>query len=174
MNSDNMLFMCLKIFFARIVDVTIGTVRTVLTVKGRVLLPVILAFFEVFIWFLVAREALNTDISSFWIPVFYSMGYATGTLLGSYISKNFLKGFIGIQVITKKNNDKMINCLRSEGFGVSVCSLKKNLNKEKKDMLFIQIKNNKLKDVTKIIRKYDKDAFVVIQETKYVQNGIIR
>lgn len=169
-----MLFICLKIFFARIVDVTIGTIRTVLTVKGRVLLPVILAFFEVFIWFLVAKEALNTDINSLWIPIFYSMGYATGTLIGSYISKNFLKGFIEVQVITKYNNDKMIHALRENGFGVSICSLKKNLNNEKKDMFFIQVKNKRLKEVTKIIREYDKDAFVVIQETKYVQNGIIR
>lgn len=169
-----MLFICLKIFFARIIDVTIGTVRTVLTVKGRVWLPVILAFFEVFIWFLVAREALNTDLTSWAIPIFYSLGYATGTLLGTYISKNFLKGFIGIQVITKKDNDLMINQLRKAGFGVSVCALKKNVNNQNKDMLFIQIKNKRLKDVTKIIRKYDKDAFVVINETKYVQNGVIR
>ena len=68
----------------------------------------------------------------------------------------------------------MINQLRKEGFGVSVCALKKNINNQNKDMLFIQIKNKRLKDVTKIIRKYDKDAFVVINETKYVQNGVIR
>ena len=169
-----MIYICLKIFFARIVDVTIGTIRTVLTVKGRTYLPTVLAFFEVFIWFLIAREALNTDINSLAIPVFYSLGYASGTFLGTYITNRFMKGFIGVQVITNANDQKMINNLRNSGFGVSVCGLIKNVNHIKKDLLLIQIKNRRLRDVTKIIRKYDPDAFVVINETKYVQNGVIR
>ena len=170
-----MILICLKIFLARIVDVTIGTVRTVLTVKGKVYFPTLLAFFEVFIWFIIAREALNTEINSLVIPIFYSMGYATGTLLGTIISNIFLKGFIGLQVIIKRDiNDKVINTLRRNGFGVSSCELKSFNDKYPKDMLFIQIKNNDLKSVTRIIRKYDKDAFVSISETKYIQNGVIR
>jgi uncharacterized protein YebE (UPF0316 family) len=167
-----MFWICIRIFLARIIDVTIGTVRTVLTVKGRTLLPVILAFFEVFIWFWVAREALNTSINSLAIPFFYSLGYASGTFLGTVLCNNFLKGFIGIQIITNSNNE-MVDKLRKAGFGVSVCGLKKNI-KEKKDMLFIQIKREKLSDVTCIVRKIDKNAFVTISETKYVQNGLIK
>lgn len=169
-----MLYICIKIFLARIVDVTIGTIRTILTVRGRTYLPTFLAFFEVLIWFLVAREALNTDITSWTIPIFYSLGYATGTLLGSIITNRFMKGFVGIQVITKSNDSKMIKSLRTSGFGVSVWPLIKNTNTERKDMLLIHIKNRRLKEVTKIVRKYDPDAFVVISDTKYVQNGVIR
>lgn len=34
-----MLLLCLKIFFARIIDVTLGTIRTVLVVRGRRFTP---------------------------------------------------------------------------------------------------------------------------------------
>lgn len=169
-----MLLICIQIFCARIVDVSIGTIRTVLTVKGKKYISAILAFFEVFIWFWVAREALNTEINSLWIPISYSLGYATGTLIGTYLANNVIKGFISIQVITESDNDLLINSLRSEGFGVSVVELKKEKDENKKDMLYVEIKKSSLKDATKIIRKYDPNAFVIINETKYVQNGLLK
>ena len=76
-----MLYICIKIFLARIVDVSLGTIRTVLVVKGKNITPAIVAFFEVLIWFYAAREALNTNIDSIFIPIFYAGGYAAGTYL---------------------------------------------------------------------------------------------
>lgn len=170
-----MILLCIKIFLARIVDVTFGTIRTVLVVRGRRFAPAIIAFFEVLIWFLVAREALTTDIDSILIPIFYAGGYATGTFIGGYISNNFVEGLIGIQVITKsKGVDKMIEQIRKAGFGVSVVDLKNPQDNEEKTMLMIQLNKSKLKKLTHIIRTNDKDAFVVINETKYVQNGVIK
>ena len=171
---DSIFLICLKIFSARIVDVTIGTIRTVLTVKGRKYLPTFLAFFEVFIWFIIAKEALNNNINSLWIPVSYSLGYAFGTFLGTYVVNNYVKGFISIQVITSSNNIELIKCLRNHGYGVSVISLKKGETKEKKDLLLIQVKKKSLKIVTGIVRKYHPEAFVIINETKYVQNGLLK
>ena len=92
-----LLLLCIKIFLARIADVTLGTIRTNYTVKGKTLIAGIVAFIEVFIWFLVVKEALNTDIQSIWIVISYSGGYATGTILGTYISKTFINSLISIR-----------------------------------------------------------------------------
>lgn len=170
-----MLFTCVYIFLARIVDVSLGTIRTVLLVKGKNTSTAIIAFFEVMIWFLVAREALNTSYNSILIPIFYAGGYATGTLLGSYISNTLLDGLIGVQVITKqKNSKKIVNEIRNKGFGVSIVDIKNDLEGQKKIMLFIELNKKSLKKLTKIIRINDPDSFVVINETKYVQNGLIK
>ncbi len=168
-----MFITCIKIFLARIIDVSLGTIRTVLVVKERRLLPAVIAFFEVLIWFLVAREALSTDLDSWLIPIFYSAGYATGTYLGGIISNKYVKGVIGVQVITKSEvAKKMLNEIRKKGFGVSVLDLKNPQDNIKKNMLIIQVDKAKLKILTKIIRTNDPDAFVVINETKYIQNGL--
>ena len=170
-----MVILCLKIFFARIIDVTLGTIRTVLVVRGRRFTPAIIAFFEVLIWFLVAREALTTDINSIIIPICYAAGCATGTYFGGYISNNFVEGLIGVQVTTKTNGvKKMVQEIRDAGFGVSVLDLKNPQDNEKKTLLMIQLNKSKLKTLTHIIRSNDKDAFVVINDTKYAQNGIIK
>ena len=57
------IFKCLEIFLARIVDVSLGTLRTVYFVKGKVIEPFIIAFFEILVWYAVAKEALNTGKS---------------------------------------------------------------------------------------------------------------
>ena len=41
-------------------------------------------------------------------------------------------------------------------------------------MLYIQVKNNKIKELTNLVKNYDKDAFIIVNETKYVQNGLIK
>ena len=169
-----MVLTCLKIFLARIVDVSLGTIRTVLVVKGKSITPAIVAFFEVLIWFVVAREALNTDLISILIPIFYALGYAIRSYFGTFIISKVVDGLIGVQVITKSTNNKMLKEMRNQGFGVSVVDLKKNNDNHKKDMLIIELNKKRLKELTHIIRTNDPDAFVVINETKYVQNGLLK
>ena len=82
--------LCLKIFFVRIIDVSLGTVRTLITVKGRTLLASMVGFIEVFVWFVIVKEALNTTETSLWIAIAYSLGFATGTYLGCYLSDRFI------------------------------------------------------------------------------------
>lgn len=166
-------FLCLKIFFARILDVTIGTVRTMLMVKGKTYIMGVLAFFEVFIWFIVAREALVTSLDSILIPIFYSLGYATGTLLGSFISNRYIKGVVRVEVIAKQN-DEMLKIIKDHGYEVSRINLKPSEDKIKREMLYLQINNKSLNKLTNIIKRYDKEAFIVVSETKSTQNGFIK
>ena len=169
-----MIFICLKIFLARIFDVTLGSVRTILMVKGKSITSAILAFLEVFIWFVIAKEALLVATNSILIPVFYSAGYATGTLIGTYISNNYLDGLISIQAITSRNNKKLINKIRKEGYGISVININNNYEKKKKDMLLIELNKKRLKYIINIIREIDPEAFIIVNESKFVQNGFIK
>ncbi len=169
-----MFLICLRIFFARIVDVSIGTARTILMVRGKRKITAVLAFFEVIIWFYIAREALDLANESIFIPLSYAGGFAAGTYIGTYLTNRFINGYIGVQVITKMDNDKLINKLRKEGYGVSVVNLKKEKNKVKKDMLFIEIKKKSLDHLVKIVKNDDKKSFIVVNDRKYVQNGIVK
>lgn len=163
--------LCLKVFFVRILDVTLGTFRTILTVKSKIVQASLIGFFEVLVWFLVVKEALNTDIDSIWVAVFYSAGYATGTFLGGKLSQKFIQGNSTLQVITK--NRKIIDVISGSGYGVTVINAK-GYNDSKKYMLVIEVDNKSLSDVKDIIKKLDKNAFIVVTETKLVQNGYIK
>ena len=169
-DTMNLLFLCVKIFLARILDVSIATVRTLIMVKGKIWITTILAFFEVFIWFIIAREALITEIDSIFIPISYSLGYATGTFLGSYICNKFISSIIGVQIIVKNNKKQLINAIKKNGFAVSVLDLKNNKN----GLLICEINNKKEQELIKLVKKYDNNAFIIVNDTKYIQNGFIK
>ena len=95
-----MLFTCLIIFGARILDVSIATLRTMIMVKKKSFITPILAFLEVFIWFIAARRALNTDLDSIMIPISYALGYATGTYLGGILARKIVKNYNRVEVIS--------------------------------------------------------------------------
>ncbi|MBE6156815.1 MAG: DUF2179 domain-containing protein [Firmicutes bacterium] len=168
------LLTCLKIFAARIVDVSLGTLRTVFFVKGKTIEPFIIAFVEVLVWYAVAREALNTTGNTILVAISYAAGYAVGTFIGSKLSGILVKGVVGVQIVVKEDSEKLINRLRKKGYGISIIELKNDYEGKNKDMLYIQVNNRKLKELTSIVKSYDKNAFIVVNETKLIQNGFIK
>jgi len=169
-----MLLLCIKIFFARLLDVSLATFRTMVLVKGQKVLPAILGFFEVLVWLMVVEETLKTETDSLWVPVSYAAGYAIGSLIGTWVSNKFIKSMCAVQVITDKTNTKLINAIKKAGYGISIIDLKKEPDTEKKEMLFIEVNNSSVKTLKNLIHKHDKNAFIVISDSKFVINGYIK
>ena len=163
-------YLCIKIFLTRIIDVTLGTFRTILTVKDKILVSSVIGFFEVLIWFLIAKEALETN-SSILIGVFYALGFASGTYIGGIISRKLIKGNLQVQIITNNMTQKQVDKLRENGFAISVMDINEQEGKPDKYMLLLEINNKDLKKLQRIIKKEDKNAFIIITETKEVING---
>ena len=161
-----LLLLCMKIFFARIMDVSLGVVRTMELVKNNTFKAVVIAFFEVLIWFLIAREALSTSEFNILIAIFYALGYSCGTLIGSYFSKFFIKGISSVLIISSNIRNKDINYIKKRGYGISSLTLDNN-----KKMLFIQIENRSLNDLLKVIRCIDDGSFISVLDTKNKING---
>ncbi len=162
----NILILCLKIFFARILDVSLGVIRTMELVKNHTFKAVILAFFEVLVWFIVAREALTSSAFNMFVAIFYSGGYACGTLIGSFLSSIIIKGTSSLLVISKIIKNKEINYIKSNGYGLSSITLD---NKNK--LLFIQVDNKKIKDLISLINGIDNKSFISVLDTKIKING---
>lgn len=166
------LFMlCLKIFFVRIIDVSMGTCRTIVTVKGKKLTASLIGFVEVFVWFVIVKEALNTDETSLFIAFAYAGGYATGTYIGGWLSSKLIKGNFGVQVITSSKDDSVVDILRKNGYAVSVIDVQGQDRSNERYMLFIEIDKNKFKNLKKLIKTLDSRAFIVVNETREVENG---
>ena len=169
--GDSMLLMCLKIFFVRIIDVSLGTVRTVLTIKDKNVFAALVGFVEVFIWFIIVKDALNTDINSIWIAVFYALGFATGTYIGGLLSTLFTKNSsVSVQVIINKRYNNLIDILYKNGYAVSILQIN-GYKSSSKILLFIEIKINRLRQLRNLINEIDSNAFVVVSDSRLVYNG---
>ncbi len=166
-----LLLLCIKIFLVRILDVSLGTIRTVLTVKDRILKASFIGFFEVLVWFLVVKDALNSNINSIWIAISYALGFATGTYIGGLLSRLFTNHeTYSIQIIIKKEYQNIIKRLREEGYAVSVMKIN-GFNDDEKLLLFLEIEVSKLNDIKRIVKEYDHTSFMVVNDTRTVYNG---
>ena len=168
------LFICIKIFFARILDVTISTFRTNIMLKGHVFIGFFLAFFEILIWFYVAREALLIEFDSQFIPISYSLGYATGTFIGTFLSQRFINGNVGVQIIIDEDKEELLKALKLRGYSFNIMNIKSGYNNKAKILLFLEVSRKSYNKLEKLITKYDKNAFIVVSDTKKVCNGIVK
>ena len=167
-----MFILCLKIFFVRILDVSLGTIRTMFVVRGKKLISSMIGFFEILVWFLVVKEALQTESNSIFIAISYSLGFATGNYIGALLSDKLITGNVSVQVFTNNNNLEKI--LREHGYGVSSVVYTGYEEEAHKHMLFINVDKKKEKALRELIKENDKEAFIIVNETKYVENGYFK
>lgn len=171
------LFLCLKIFICRIIDVSMATFRTVITVKGKNNIAAMIAIIEALIWFLVIREALNFETANFTetllIAIAYAAGFASGTFIGGALSKK-ISGNVQVQVVTSKKDNEMIKKIQEAGFALTVTNSEATQFSGEKYLLFSVIKSNKLNDFKKLVYKLDENAFIMVSETKYLYHGFIK
>ncbi len=168
-----LLIMCTKIFFGRLFDVSLGTLVTIYVVKNKRTLATIIGFIDVLIWFIVVKEALNTNNQSLWIALSYASGYAIGTYVGSGLSQLFSKGTVSVQIITKNIKNEVTKMLKESGYSASIIECKGLYNEENSYMIYAQIENKKLKDFKELITKIDNNAFITVTESKEMLNGYL-
>lgn len=164
-------YLCIKIFCGRLVDVTLSTLQTMLLVKGKRNVATLIGFIDVFIWFLVVREALNTDIKSIWIALAYAGGYAAGTFTGSNLSKRVIRGTVGVQVITKNVKNKVIEAIKASGFSATYVECKGIHEEDTNYLIGAQVNNKKLNEFKALVTSVDKNAFITVTESKEILNG---
>ncbi len=159
----------LLIFFARISDVTVGTLRIVMVSKGQKLIAPLLGFFEVVIW-LVTMSKIIQNIDNWVAYVAYGAGFATGNYIGLIIEEKLAVGIVQLQIITRKSADNLIAKLKASGYGITHHEAQ-GAN-EKVAVIYTIIKRNELKKVLEIMRTYNPNAFYSIEDVKSISKGV--
>lgn len=74
------------IFIARILDVSMGTIRIILISKNRRCSAAVLSFFEIAIWITAISNMMN-NLDKISCCIAYALGYSAGVYLGMYIEE---------------------------------------------------------------------------------------
>jgi len=111
----------LIIFLARIGDVTLGTVRTLLVIRGRRALAAMTGFFEVGIYITVLGQVMSNMRDPFKI-VAYALGFATGTYVGMLVEERLAIGTLIMQIIPGAESQalSLAAAARERGYGVTI------------------------------------------------------
>jgi uncharacterized protein YebE (UPF0316 family) len=157
------------IFFARICDVSLGTIRVIFISKGIRYLAPIIGFFEVIIWLLAIGQIMN-NLTNFVAYIAYGAGFAAGTYIGMVIEEKISLGLVSVRIITKKDPGELIQYLRLNNYGVTSLDGEGGTGKVK--MVFIIIKRQDLPHVVGIIKQFHPNAFYSVDDVKSVGEGI--
>ena len=168
-----MFFVYLLIFMSRILDVSLGTVRTIMTVRGRRVVAAFIGFAEVMIWFLVVREALDAELPPVFVAIAFAGGFATGTFIGRLVTNLMLPSDSIVQIITSKRDPELLQIISNAGYSMTVSDVYGRDHKAEKYMLFICINGKYVSDLKNLIIKHDKTAFIAISDNRAAINGSI-
>lgn len=158
------------IFSARVLDVSVSTIRMMFVWAGNRYFATLLGFFEALIW-IVAIGQIMKDISN-WSSYFaYAAGYAGGTFTGMYIESKLAYGKSIIRVITKKPACELLEALKAESFGVT--SLEAEGNKGPVHVFYTVLSRKKVEYVISKIREYNPNAFFTIENVRFVNESAV-
>ncbi|HUG98900.1 MAG TPA: DUF2179 domain-containing protein [Gammaproteobacteria bacterium] len=105
----------LAIFFARIMDVSLGTVRTIVVLRGRRLLAAVIGFCEIVIWVLAAGQVLQ-NLDAWYLIVAYAGGFGAGNYIGIWMESKLAIGREMVSAISFRPDGGLARLLRERGF----------------------------------------------------------
>ena len=157
----------LLIVAARIVDVSLQTLRIIFTSRDKIKIAPIVGFFEVFIW-LLAIGQLFDNLTNILYYTAYAFGFAIGNYIGIYIDRKLSIGLLNLQLIVIEKPDQLLKDLKVAGYGLTI------LTAEGYHNILIQliIKRKNLKEVQKIIENHYENAFITVQQVQSVKGGV--
>jgi uncharacterized protein YebE (UPF0316 family) len=157
----------LLIFFARIMDVTLGTLRIVFISKGDKKIAPALGFLEVLIW-LVAITQVMQNLNNVASYLAWAGGFATGNFLGLRIEQTLALGQMVVRVITVDDAHQLIERLKGHGYRLTCVDARGTRGKV--NLLFMVVKRKKLQHVLDIIREYNPQAFYSVEDVRSVSD----
>ncbi len=159
----------LMVFFARVTDVTLGTMRIIFVSRGKRNVAPILGFFEVFIWITVVSQIVS-HAHNLLAYVAYAAGFAVGNYVGMYIENRLAIGTQIVLAVVQDHASQLVTHLRASGYGVT--SVDASGANGAVSMIYTIVRRRNLDTVLSIIHESHPNAFLSIQEVSSTQSGI--
>jgi uncharacterized protein YebE (UPF0316 family) len=155
---------------ARIMDVSLGTLRVVFVSRGLKMLAPIVGFFEVLIWIAAVAQVVH-NLDNVYSYFGYATGFGIGTYVGLRIEERLALGMLIVRIITHKEADELVADLRGRNFGVTCIDAEGSAGRVK--ILFVVIRRGDLKKVLARVQTHNPMAFYTIEDVRAVRRGIL-
>jgi uncharacterized protein YebE (UPF0316 family) len=160
------------IFFAKIIEVAISTLRMILINKGYRREGTLLSFIEILLWTFVASRVIMGIAEAPIKGIVYSIGFSIGVYLGSRIEGYIAMGRVLIQTIVSKENAVPITSnLRDKGYAVTTLEAQGRDSEKKVLMIFANRKGKE--EIIGEICRLDSSAMIITNDVSTLYGGTI-
>jgi len=169
--EGSLLLILAAIFCARIIDVSIGTLRIIFLTRGMKYLAATLGFAESLIW-IIAISQVMLSVNNWMAYVAFAGGFASGNIVGIWLEEKIALGTLIVRIITRHEADELVKALRAANFGVT------NIPAEGEQgpvmAIFTIVKRKRLPEVVALIRRYNSNAFYTIEDVRFASAPLSR
>lgn len=152
----------LLIMVMRVLDVSLGTIRTILVVQGRKYLAGITGFFEVLIWVFAIRFVMQ-HLDNVYNLFGYAAGFALGNIIGITLEQKIGLGFVQLNIISMHSTDAIADKLRLMKQGVTILPAEGTSGGI--SIIVVIAARKHQKKLIKQIEEVDKTAFITVQHS---------
>ncbi len=152
--------MAMVIFLARIIDVSLGTMRTLSIVEGQIRVSVILGFFEVLFWVFAVSQVIVRLNESLVLPLFYAGGFAAGNAVGLMLEKLISERQVVVRMISIRGNE-ITQALRAGEQNAAMFSGQDSNGPV--DLIYTQCPRSKVMGMLKRARIIDPNLIFVVE-----------
>jgi len=162
------------IFFGKIVEVTVATVRMVLINRGERLQGSILAIADILLWLLITGTVLTGFQDDIWKVVVFTVAFAVGNYIGSWLEGKLAFGLSSIQVIVPYESDVqcLLESLWAHNFAVTVMEGEGRRGKRK--ILLIHLKRKRIATAVRLVQDNMENCMITVNDVKAVRGGYIK
>lgn len=158
----------LLIFFLRLINYTMDTLRIMLTMRDKKLLSWVLGFFESILFVVVMGAVLN-DLDDVLKIAAYAGGFATGNVVGMLIEKRLAIGYSHISIISRERGKQIAGVLREHDFAVT--EIPAQGRDGKVTLLNCSVQRKLSADVERLALELDPEAFITVEDIVPRQSG---
>lgn len=158
----------LLIFCLRLVDVTLYTLRFMMTIRGRKRFAWLLGFFQAIV-FVTAVRGVIADTGNWLKVVGYAAGFATGMLIGLWIEGRLALGHTHLRIVSARLGARIAESLRQRGFAVTEIPARGRDGAV--TLLNVDILRKDTRGTLEIVEQADPDAFITAESVRSVQRG---
>jgi uncharacterized protein YebE (UPF0316 family) len=161
-------FIPILIFLARVCDVSLGTLRTLLMITGHRAAAVVLGIAEVTIWILAVGGVMKY-LSHPLAVVAYAGGFGAGVLFGMLLEEKLALGYRIVRVISNFPDVDVSSLLRAEGYRVT--RVDGSGMSGPVEIAFTVIRRKQLSHVRKLMEAHAPEAFLSVERVETAQSG---
>lgn len=157
------------IFCARVTDVSLGTCRAIIVVRGHRILAAGIGFFESIIW-LLAVSAVIKHIDAWYLALAYGAGFATGNYVGIWLEARLAIGSELVRAIVFDAPHMLADALRARGYQAVQVAGSAGAGRPA-DVILVVEKRRRVPDLLSAIRRDAPSAVYTISDVKSVYDG---
>lgn len=163
------LFGYVIIFLARVIDMSLSTVRTLMVMQSRKIPAAVIGFFEVGIYIVVLGKVVN-ELENPMNLLAYCAGFATGNYVGIVLENKIALGNLSAQIILRTaNNYKLVETLRKERFGVTI--IEGQGIEGPREILNVALNRKDLQKLKQVVDSIDPNAYVTVNSISPIRGG---